>query len=207
MPDTHHAFEHVKAVYLPIAIVVFTLVVGAVLILLVRGAGRDRPGRRSNALRLELANAAVLACMAAFLVVITFRTETPLDHTVAHPALRVRVIAAQWSWRFEYPGGVAVAAVSTWHPRPALVPTGVEIEFAGISRDVIHGFWVPQLSFMRQLLPGHVSRFDLIFHAPGTYMGTCSVFCGEQHTEMHFALQAVPAVQFERWLASGGSSA
>ena len=91
MPDTHHAFEHVKAVYLPIAIVVFTLVVGAVLILLVRGAGRDRPGRRSNALRLELANAAALACVAAFLVVITYPTWAALGSPSDEEAITKRL--------------------------------------------------------------------------------------------------------------------
>jgi cytochrome c oxidase subunit 2 len=204
MPDTHHAYEHVKGIYFPIAIGVFALVAGTLLILLVRGARRSRPGERSEALGLELVYAAALACVAAFLVVVTFHSETPIDRTVAHPALRIKVVAAQWSWRFVYPGGLTVAAVSTWSPPVALVPRGVEVEFAGISRDVIHGFWVPRLKFQRQLLPGHVTRFDLRFGKAGSYPGVCSVFCGDQHTQMHFMLRAVAPAVFQRWLSSGG---
>jgi cytochrome c oxidase subunit II len=211
MPDTLHAYEHVQDIYLPIAIGVFALVLGTLLVLLVAGARRTRAGGRSRAPRLEVAYALVLACVVVVLVWVTFRAETPIDRTAAHPALRIGVTAAQWSWRFQYPDGVSVTAVSTWHPAVALVPTGVEVEFAGTSRDVIHGMWVPQLHFQRQLLPGYTTRFDLRFDKPGRYGGECSVFCGEQHSEMHFELEAVSPRAFEEWLSShtaraGGSA-
>jgi cytochrome c oxidase subunit 2 len=140
--------------------------------------------------------------VAVVLVAITFHAETPLDRTAAHPALRIEVTAAQWSWRLVYANGASVTAVSTWHPTPAFVPTGEEVEFVGTSRDVIHGFWIPQLHFQRQLLPGYRTRFDLRFDRPGRYGGDCSVFCGNQHSEMHFALQAVSPARFQSWLNS-----
>jgi cytochrome c oxidase subunit 2 len=204
MPDTHHAYEHVANTYFPIAIAVFAIVVLTLAALLLRGRFRARPGGRSEAMAVESLYAIALAAIVAFLVYTTFSTETPIDKAVANPGLRVRVIAAQWSWMFQYSGGLNVTAVSTWEPPVALVPTNTEVEFDGVSRDVIHGFWVPQLRFMRQLFPGHVNRFDLIFHKPGLYGGVCSVFCGQQHTRMHFELEAVPPAEFQRWLASKG---
>jgi cytochrome c oxidase subunit II len=206
MPDTHHAYEHVANTYFPIAAAVFAIVVGTLALLLVRGRLRTRPGKRSEAMALEGAYALALVGVVVFLVYTTFTSESPIDKAVADPGLRVRVLAAQWSWRFQYSGDLTVTAVSTWQPPVALVPTGTEVEFDGVSQDVIHGFWVPQLRFMRQLLPGHVSRFDLIFHRPGLYGGVCSVFCGQQHTRMHFELEAVPPAEFKRWVASGGRS-
>jgi cytochrome c oxidase subunit 2 len=206
--DTLRAYNHVRGIYLPIAVGVFALVVGSLLILLVRGARRRAaPGRRSNALRFEIAYAVALAGVVAVLMTVTFRTETPLDRTAAHPALRIVITAAQWSWRFAYPGGASVEAVSTWHPAAALVPTGSEVEFVGSSRDVIHGFWVPQLHFQRQLLPGYETRFDLRFDRPGRYGGECSVFCGDQHSQMHFSIEAVAPERFEHWLRSHQSAA
>jgi cytochrome c oxidase subunit 2 len=207
MPDTHHAYEHLQGIYFPIAIVVFTVVALATLALLVQGSRRASPAGRSEMLPLEILYACGLAAIAAFLVWSTFRAETPVDRTVARPAVRIQVTAGQWSWRFRYPNGVTVATVATWHPTVALVPTGVPVEFDGTSLDVIHGFWVPQLRFQRQLLPGHVTRFDLIFHAQGLYGGVCSVYCGEQHGEMHFALQAVSPAVFREWLAGQRGSA
>ncbi len=201
MPDTQHAYEHVSGIYFPIAIGVFALVVGTLLVLLLRGARRrSRPARTARAPRLEAGYALLLACTAAFLLVVTFRAESPIDRAVADPRLRVEVTAAQWSWHFSYPNGAAVDAVSTWHPPVAYVPTGVEVEFLGSSRDVIHGFWILRLHFQRQFLPGYQTRFDLRFDEPGRYDGECSVFCGDQHSEMHFAIEAVPPERFQRWL-------
>ena len=45
--------------------------------------------------------------------------------------------------------------MDTWHPTPAYVPTGSEVEFVGSSEDVIHGFWVPGLHYQRQFVPGY----------------------------------------------------
>lgn len=204
MPDTHHAYEHVEGIYFPIAIAVFAIVVGTLFVLVVGGARRKQAGTRSEALPLEIAYACALACVAAFLVWTTFRAEAPIDRAVAHPGLRIRLTAAQWSWRFRYANGVTVAAVSTWQPPVALVPTGTEIEFDGTSQDVIHGFWIPRLRFQRQILPGYTTRFNLIFHAAGLYGGVCSVFCGEQHSEMHFEIKAVSPASFREWLAREG---
>ena len=201
MPSTKHAYTHLERIYLPIAIAVFAIVVGTLLVLLVRGARRRVPGRRSEALTLEIVYACALACVAGLLVWVTFRAETPIDRTVAHPGLRIRVTAAQWSWRFQYPNGASVTAVSSWTPPVAVVPTGTEVEFYGSSEDVIHGFWVPRLDFQRQFLPGYTTRFDLLFGTAGSYPGECSVFCGDQHSEMHFALRAVSPAAFREWLA------
>lgn len=205
MPNTEHAYEHVWGIYLPIAIVVFAIVIGTLLLLLVRGARNKEPGQRSEALPVEVAYAFVLACVAAFLVWVTFRAETPIDRLVARPGLRIKVIAAQWSWRFIYSNGVQVADIDTWHPAPAYVPAGTEVEFSGTSEDVIHGFWVPELHYQRQVLPGYTTHFDLIFEKAGLYPGECSVLCGEDHSEMHFAVEAVSPARFQEWLAREGT--
>lgn len=200
MPSTLHAYEHVQSIYFPIAAGVFVMVLGTLLVLLVRGARRSRPGRRSQALAVEVVYACALACVAGFLVWVTFAAETPIDRTVADPGLRLKVIAAQWSWRFVYPNGVSVADVDTWHPAPAYVPTGTEIEVAGTSEDVIHGFWIPELHYQRQFVPGYTTHFDLLFQRPGYYGGECSVLCGVDHSEMHFAVKAVSPRRFREWL-------
>jgi cytochrome c oxidase subunit 2 len=208
MGDTLHAYEHVRGIYFPIAIGVFALVLATLLVLLLRGVQRRvAPGRTASAPRFEIGYALLLACVAAFLVVVTFRAETPIDRTAAHPAVRIEVIAAQWSWVFTYANGARISDVSTWHPTAALVPTGEEVEFIGRSRDVIHGLWVPQLHFQRQLLPGYETRFDLRFDKPGRYGGECSVFCGEQHSQMHFAVEAVSPTRFEQWLSEHAGEA
>ena len=205
MPSTKHAYDHVWGIYLPIAIAVFAIVIGTLIVLLALGARRSRPGRRSEAPRLEFGYAVALACVAAVLVWVTFRAETPIDRLAAHPGLRLKVIAAQWSWRFVYSNGVQVADIDTWHPAPAYVPSGTEVEFSGTSEDVIHGFWIPALHYQRQVLPGYTTHFDLTFESDGIYTGECSVLCGEDHSEMHFAVEAVSPTRFREWLAHEGT--
>ena len=205
MANTKHAYEHVWGIYLPVAITVFAIVIGTLIILLVLGARRSRPGRRSEAPRLEFGYAGALACVAAVLVWITFRAETPIDRLAAHPGLRLKVIAAQWSWRFVYSNGVQVTDIATWHPAPAYVPTGTEVEFSGTSEDVIHGFWVPALHYQRQVVPGYTTHFNLTFERGGRYTGVCSVLCGDEHSQMHFAIEAVSPARFREWLAREGT--
>lgn len=207
MPDTRSAYHYLAGIYLPIAIGVFSAIVLVLLYLVIRGARRTAADQRSRADKLEYAFIALLAGVVVVLVTLTFRTETPIDTLVSRPQLRVEVTAAQWSWTFRYANGKTVTDVSTWRPPVAVVPTNVEIEFDGVSQDVIHGFWIPQLYFMRQFLPGLTTRFDLIFRAPGLYDGECSVYCGEQHQLMHFAIRAVSADAFVRWMGQRASSA
>ena len=149
----------------------------------------------------------MLGGVVAFLLAVTFKAETPLDTVAAHPRLRVHVTAAQWSWRFEYPGGRTVTAVSTWRPPIAEVPTGEEVEFWGSSNDVIHGFYVPRLHFQRQFLPGYVTRFDLRFDSPGLLSAApvrCTAASGTPRCTSSCARSA--AREFESWLRSGGEA-
>lgn len=199
MPNTQHAYFSVFNVYVPVAIAAFVLVVGLLVVAVLR-RGHDAAPTSAN--RLEMFAALALVCVATTLIWVTFTAEDPEDQLVAHPALRISVTAAQWSWRFRYPGGRSVLATG-WNPAPAVIPVGQEVEFAGRSEDVIHGFWVPEIRFMRQLFPGYTTHFDLIFEKPGIYKGECSVYCGEFHSQMHFTLDVVSRAKYRTWLAHG----
>jgi cytochrome c oxidase subunit 2 len=204
MPSTQHAYDHVAGIYFSVAVGVFAAVVVALGVLLVRGARRRSPGRRDEANRLEAGYAVLLAATVGVLVWITFTAETPIDKVVSRPAVRVGVVAAQWSWTFRYANGTTVTAVSTWSPPVAVVPVGEEVQFDATSRDVIHGFWVPGLHYLRQLVPGYTTRFDLLFQRAGRYLGECAVYCGQLHSQMHFAIEAVAPDRFRRWLETKG---
>ncbi len=80
MPNTAHAYEHVEGIYLPIAVGVFVLVLGTLLALLIAGARRKTPGRRSQALVLETAYACVLAGVVAFLLGDVHRGDADRSH-------------------------------------------------------------------------------------------------------------------------------
>ncbi len=116
------------------------------------------------------------------------------------------MIAAQWSWRFVYSNGVQVADIDTWHPTPAYVPSGHRGRIQSApprTSSTASGF--PRLHYQRQVLPGYTTHFDLTFESDGIYTGECSVLCGEDHSEMHFAVEAVSPTRFREWLAHEGT--
>jgi len=67
------------------------------------------------------------------------------------------------------------------------------------SGDVIHSFWVPNLSGKIDLIPTHRNTIWIRADKPGTYRGQCAEFCGLQHAHMALQVVAEPPAQFEAW--------
>jgi cytochrome c oxidase subunit 2 len=196
--DTRNVYEGLAALYVPIAVAVFVLVVLATVWVVWRGRRRTAPSGPAVNNRVELPYAAVLAAVAALLIAATFRATDRESARAAGTPEVVRVIAGKWDWRFEYPrhGLVETGA----HP-VLTVPAGVEVEFQGTSVDVVHGFWIPAMKFQRQLIPGRTATFRLTFPRPGwASSGTCSFFCGLEHTHMTFAVRVLAAADYDAWV-------
>lgn len=88
------------------------------------------------------------------------------------------------------------------------VPVGRPVELILRSKDVIHNFWVPQLRFKQDLVPGMMIRVHFTALTPGKYELACAELCGQLHfkmksymlvlpTEEHSALTALPQDQFQ----------
>lgn len=202
--DTRAGYDDVVGLYLPIAVAVFLAVTGLMALFIWRGRRRAAPSARSENNLAEGLYALGLAVIVAVLLSKTF----PVDDTIAQrtasaSALKVRVVAAKWHWRFEYPAqGVVVAGTDLRQPR-LVVPSGSDIVFDATSLDVIHGFWVPAVKFQRQLLPDRVTRFVLRFPTPGLYADQpCSMFCGLRHKDMRFDVEVMDPARFSAWLGA-----
>ena len=105
--STRSEYEHLFAIYVPIAIGVFALIVIAVLVAVViyRRRAPERAARWHEHNRIEGTYAVLLACVAAFLLYLTFSAEHKVD-TVANqerPAVIVDVTGSKWEWTFTYP--------------------------------------------------------------------------------------------------------
>jgi cytochrome c oxidase subunit II len=200
--NTREVYEGLAALYVPIAVVVFVLVALAVTVFVWRGRRRDAPRGPEEHTRFELGYVAVLAVVVAVLVGFTYRAMDRESARASEP-LVIRVTAAKWDWRFEYPGGRVETGSPNGAPALLTVPAGRQVEFDATSVDVIHGFWVPALKFQRQLIPGQTATFRLLFPRPGfTSSGTCSFYCGLEHARMRFAIRVLPASEYDDWAAS-----
>ena len=79
-----------------------------------------------------------------------------------------------------------------------IVPVGANVVFSLHSNNVIHSFWVPQLSGKMDVMPGHDNRLQFVGQQAGDYYGECAEFCGAAHAWMRFKVKVVPAGELRR---------
>ena len=116
-------------------------------------------------------------------------------------AAAILVNGHRWWWEVEYPDlGITTA-------NQIYVPVGQSVKIELTSNDVIHSFWVPQLQFKRDLIPGQTNTVWLQADKPGVYRGLCAEYCGLQHAQMNFMVVALYPKEYEQWVAHEGSDA
>jgi len=100
-----------------------------------------------------------------------------------------------------------VETIGTSTEIPILVlPKGKRIEFQIASADVIHGFWVPEFLFKRDVIPNpEANHSDNIFQVSeiektGPFVGRCTEMCGTYHSMMNFEVRVVEPEQFKAYL-------
>lgn len=202
--DTRNQFFDVWNVYWPIALAVFLVVLGLVVFLGLRYRSQspELPRGRDENEPLEVGYAIGLACVAAFLVFLTFsRMPGSADEGASGRPVTVEVTAARWNWRFEYPQLGIVEQGTKGHVPVLRVPVDTPIEFSGRSLDVIHSFWVPEERFKRDVFPGFANEWEMVFGGVGNSPGggECAEFCGLEHAYMIFDVVVMPKARFARW--------
>jgi cytochrome c oxidase subunit 2 len=206
--DTRHEYHHLFAIYVPIAIGVFGVVVVAVAYAVLRYRSRDPrdAARWHEHNRLEGAYALLLAAVVALLLYLTYTAEHRVDTVSARerPSLTIDVTGSEWEWTFTYPGHRITVRSGTLGRRALVVPANEAIRFNLSSADVIHAFWIPLLDYKRDLIPGSTQSVTLMFNHTGTFGGQCAEFCGLRHADMLFTVDAVSSAAFDTWLAGGG---
>ena len=110
--------------------------------------------------------------------------------------LEIKVVAQQWSWRFEYPGMNVVS-------NTMMMPVNKQAILTMTSNDVIHSFWVPEFRVKQDILPGGEEFERQIRITPtkkGEYKVRCAELCGQQHAEMRAIVKVVSQEEFESWI-------
>jgi cytochrome c oxidase subunit 2 len=157
-------------------------------------------------------------------------------HDAPAGSYTVEAVAQQFQWNFHYMG----ADNKFGRTDPALIDDGA-LNFIGLdpadaagrddsvtsalaipvnrpvelrlrSKDVIHNFWVPQLRFKQDLVPGMEIKVHFTANKVGKYELACAELCGQLHFKMKSymlvlpedeitALQALPQEQFQARIA------
>jgi cytochrome c oxidase subunit 2 len=156
--------------------------------------GAPEPPQIHGNTRLELAWTAAPALLLLVLYILTVKTMATVE---AQPEneLRVRVIAHQWWWEFQYPELGIVTA------NELQLPVGQPVRLELESADVAHNFWIPQFGWKKDNTPNHVVPIHVTVDQPGVYDGSCNEFCGVQHAWMRVRAIATSPEQFQTWVA------
>jgi cytochrome o ubiquinol oxidase subunit II len=114
--------------------------------------------------------------------------------------LQVDVVSLDWKWLFIYPDqGIAVV-------NQLVVPAGTPVSFRLTSATVMNSFFVPQLGSQIYTMAGMTTHLNLLADEPGTYPGLSANFSGDGFSDMRFTVSAVPAGDFDGWVAKVRSS-
>ncbi len=164
-----------------------------------RKPGQAEPRHVHGNTTLEVLWTAIPAVILIFIAVPTVRTIFRTQAKARPGALQVEVIGHQWWWEFRYPEYNITTANELY------LPTGRTVNFALKTADVLHSFWIPQLSGKRDLIANHTNY--LWFTPDSTqltgarsFYGNCTEYCGASHANMKFRAYTVTPAQFASWV-------
>jgi cytochrome c oxidase subunit 2 len=139
--------------------------------------------------------------------------------------ITLKVTGYQWKWKYDYieedlsffsslgkksnearakDSGIDVTTVENYLlevDKPIVLPVDTKIRILTTANDVIHAWWVPDLGWKRDAIPGYINDNWAIIEEEGTYRGQCAELCGKDHGFMPIVLKAVSKEAYRTWIA------
>ena len=195
-----------------IAVAIFFFVEGLILWTVLRYRRRPEdvtlPAQTHGNAIAEVVWTVVPTLIVAFLFVISWQTLNTVEIVSADPQTRIKAVAGQFQWTFEYLDESGANTVYT-QLLPAgedgglVLPAGRTVQLSLESPDVIHAFYVPQFLFKRDVVPGRTNVFEITVKeedAGQTFRGQCAELCGAGHRLMLFDVHAYTPADYDAWL-------
>lgn len=139
---------------------------------------------------------------------------------VADSDMTVKITGYQWLWHYDYLGEKVgfystlstpqeeILNLQAKNPNyllevdnPMVLPIGKKVRFLITSNDVLHAWWVPDLSVKKDAIPGFINEVWTQIDKPGVYRGQCAELCGRGHGFMPIVVRAVEQDEYDAWLA------
>ncbi len=114
--------------------------------------------------------------------------------------LEVQVVSLDWKWLFIYPAQ-HVASINK-----IVAPAGAPVHFTLTSASVWDSFFVPELGSMIYTMNAMATQLYLQADKPGSYYGLSTHMSGDGFSDMNFTFDAVPATEFDQWVATAQGS-
>ena len=138
--------------------------------------------------------------------------------------MSIKVTGHQWKWEYEYldngihffssldeasnkvrqvGSGIDPRSVPNYLlnvDKPLVIPTKKKIRFVFTAADVIHSWWVPDLGWKKDTIPGFINESWTSVDEPGTYRGQCTELCGKDHGFMPIVVIAMNEPEYNVWV-------
>ena len=148
--------------------------------------------------QLEIVWTAVPAVLVTAISIVSAIVLAENGNAGSNPLI-VKVTGQQFAWTFTYPNGKTFGSLT--------IPEGRHTKLRITSNDVIHSFWVPQLSQKQDAVPGQVNSLVVTPTRTGTFPVICTELCGLGHALMRSHVDILTEPKFDAWLKGGGKAA
>ena len=143
--------------------------------------------------KLEIIWTLIPLILVLFMFWIGWRSYTP-QYNIPSDAMKVKVTAQMWSWRFEYENGKVEDTL--------YVPVNKSVRLDMVSLDVIHSLYIPAFRIKTDVVPGKDNSMWFKSLVGGSYDLFCAEYCGLRHSYMGTMVKVVDQGTFDKWYAA-----
>lgn len=152
-------------------------------------------------------------------------TSTLLDiYDTEDAEIDILITGYQWKWKYEYLdsegeniaffSNLATAQEEIYNTvekesdylldvdEAMVIPENTKVRLLVTANDVIHSWWVPEISVKRDAIPGFINEAWTKVPKQGIYRGQCTELCGAYHGFMPIEVHVVSQEEYDAWKAS-----
>src|SRR5688572_22248158 len=166
---------------------------------------REQPGRRAvyshGNTTLEIIWTVVPAAILIVLSFMSVNTWAKIKRNPPATDFEIKVTAKQFNWDVIYPGpdGKLGSDDDIKFDNDVHVPVNKVVRIHLGSTDVIHSFFIPNLRFKQDAVPGRTILAWFEATKPGKYELPCAELCGFGHSGMKGWLHVHSVEDYKKW--------
>jgi cytochrome c oxidase subunit II len=183
-----------------------------------------KPAKFSHSTTVEIIWTIIPLIIITSLAIPATKLLIKMDDT-SEAQVTVKATGSQWKWKYDYlDEGLTIYSVldenstevsqlnSGKDPmqsenylldvdEPIVLPINTKIRILTTAADVIHAWWVPDLGWKRDAIPGYINDNWAVIEKPGVYRGQCAEICGKGHGYMPIVVKAVTMEEYTAWVS------
>jgi cytochrome c oxidase subunit 2 len=186
-----------------ITAVAFILVTVLMVVFLIKY--REQPGRRAvyshGNTTLEIIWTVIPAAILIVLSFMSVNTWAKIKRNPPATDFEIKVTAKQFNWDVSYPGadGKLGTEDDIKFDNDVHVPVNKIVRVHLASNDVIHSFFIPNMRFKQDAVPGRTILAWFEATKPGKYELPCAELCGFGHSGMKGWLHVHSVEDYKKW--------